>query len=215
MSERVPGPSDEPGSSTTGGRPRLVVLSGPSGVGKSSVLAEVRRRRLPIHLSVSVTTRSPRPGEVDGEHYRFVDAAEFERMVAAGEFLEHAQYVGNRYGTPRGPVAAALASGTPSLLEIDVQGAAQVRAAAPDALLVMLVPPSWDALVARLTGRGTEDAAVMRRRLDLARRELDTRNAFDVTIVNDDVTTAADSLLTLLFDGGRDAPSSPYAGARE
>jgi guanylate kinase len=170
-------------------------------VGKSSVLAELRSRRPAVHFSVSVTTRAPRPGERDGEHYRFVDRATFDRMVADGELLEHAEYAGNCYGTPRRPVFEALGAGRPTLLEIEVQGAMQVRAAVPDALLVMLVPPSWPDLVRRLTCRGTEDPGVVRRRLALARRELDLADAFDVTVVNDDVKRAADRLLTLLFGG--------------
>jgi len=189
-----------PGSATVG-RPRLVVLSGPSGVGKSSVLAELRSRRPAVHFSVSVTTRAPRPGERDGEHYRFVDRATFERMIADGELLEHAEYAGNCYGTPRTPVLDAMGAGRPTLLEIEVQGAMQVRAAVPEALLVMLVPPSWPDLVRRLTGRGTEDPEVVQRRLRLARHELDFADSFDVTIVNDDVERAADRLLTLLFGG--------------
>lgn len=181
--------------------PRLVVLSGPSGVGKSSVLAELRGRRPPIYFSVSVTTRAPRPGERDGEHYRFVDRATFERMVEAGELLEHAEYAGNCYGTPRQPVLDALNAGMPALLEIEVQGAMQVRAADPDALLVMLMPPSWPDLVARLTGRGTEDQEVVDRRLRRAREELDLVDRFDATVVNDDVKSACDRLLTLVFGG--------------
>ncbi|GAA2695012.1 MULTISPECIES: guanylate kinase [Actinosynnema] len=179
-------------------RPRLTVLSGPSGVGKSSVLAELRGRDPELHYSVSVTTRKPRPGELDGVHYHFVDDARFDRMVAAGELLEHAEFAGNRYGTPRAPVEAALAAGLPSLLEIELQGARQVRAAMPEAQLVMLAPPSWEDLVARLTGRGTEDPAVVERRLVIARQELAAEPEFDEVVVNDDVRSAATKLLDLV-----------------
>ncbi|GGM71167.1 guanylate kinase [Longimycelium tulufanense] len=193
-------PSGEPGSTTR--RPRLTVFSGPSGVGKSSVLAELRRLNPDIFFSVSVTTRSPRPGEVDGVHYHFVDPAEFQRMALAGELLEHAEYAGNQYGTPRGPVEAALAAGRPALLEIELQGARQVRRAMPEAQLVMLLPPSWEDLVHRLSGRGTEEPALVARRLAVARQELDARDEFDATVVNTDVRTAAAKLLTLVVGPG-------------
>ncbi len=177
---------------------RLTVLSGPSGVGKSTVIAHLRRHHPQVWVSVSVTTRAPRAGETDGVEYHFVDGAEFARMVAAGELLEHAQYAGNWYGTPRAPVAARLARGEPTLLEIDLQGARQVRRAMPDAQLVFLAPPSWDELVERLTGRGTEDDAVVRRRLDTARIELAAEEEFDVVIVNSSVEQATARLLEVM-----------------
>ncbi len=148
---------------------RLTVLSGPSGVGKSTVVAEIRRAHPEVWLSVSVTTRAPRPGEVHGVHYFFADEAEFDRLVGAGELLEWAEFAGNRYGTPRRPVLEHLAAGVPSLLEIDLQGARQVRASMRDARLVFLAPPSWEELVRRLVGRGTEPPDVIERRLAAAR----------------------------------------------
>lgn len=174
---------------------RLTVLSGPSGVGKGSVIAVVRRRHPDVWLSVSATTRAPRPGEVDGVHYHFVDELEFARMVAAGELLEHASYAGSSYGTPRAPVEQRLKAGVPALLEIELQGARQVREAMPEAQLVFLAPPSFDELARRLTGRGTEDPERVRRRLDLARIEMAAEDEFDVVVVNDDLEQAADRLV--------------------
>lgn len=177
---------------------RLTVLSGPSGVGKGSVIAAVRRRHPDVWLSVSVTTRPPRPGETDGLEYHFVHEAEFTRMVEAGELLEHATYAGHRYGTPRAPVMERLAAGTPALLEIELQGARQVKAALPLSHLVFLAPPSFEELVRRLVGRGTEDPERVRRRMDIARTELAAEDEFETVIVNDDVERAADSLVALL-----------------
>jgi guanylate kinase len=177
---------------------RLTVLSGPSGVGKGTVIAEVRRRYPEVWVSVSVTTRRPRPGEVDGVHYHFVDDAEFDRLIAGHGLLEWAEYAGNRYGTPVAPVERRLAEGAPALLEIELQGARQVRARAPEAQLVFLAPPSWAALVDRLAGRGSEAPAVQERRLALAQAELDASGEFDVVVVNDDVARAADELVGLL-----------------
>lgn len=181
------------------GEPRLTVVSGPSGVGKSSVLSEVRRLAPEIYFSVSATTRAPRAGEVDGAHYHFVSTAEFERMIAAGEMLEHARYAGNLYGTPRKPVEEALAAGRPAVLEIELQGARQVRQAMPEAQLVMLLPPSWEVLVDRLIGRGTEPAEVVERRLATAREELAAESEFDATVVNADVQAATSELLRLIL----------------
>jgi guanylate kinase len=177
---------------------RLTVLSGPSGVGKGSVVAEIRRHHPSVWLSVSVTTRSPRPGETDGVEYHFVSRAEFDRMVAAGELLEHAEYAGNCYGTPRQPVERRLAAGLPALLEIELQGARQVRKVMPDAQFVFLAPPSWDELVRRLVGRGTEDDETIRARLDVAQVELEAEKEFDVVLVNDRVERAAKELVALL-----------------
>ncbi|HEU5110067.1 MAG TPA: guanylate kinase [Micromonosporaceae bacterium] len=177
---------------------RLTVLSGPSGVGKDSVIEVIRARSPWIWLSVSVTTRRKRDYEVDGVHYHFVDRAEFERMAAGGQLLEWAEFAGNLYGTPRGPVEAHLAARIPALLKIDLQGARQVREAMPEAQLVFLAPPSVDELKRRLVGRGTDDEETIRRRLAHADEELAAEGEFDVTVVNDHVERAAEELVTLL-----------------
>lgn len=173
------------------------MLSGPSGVGKSTVVRELRTSHPEVWLSVSATTRFPRPGEVDGVHYRFVTRDGFERMVAAGGLLEWAEFAGNLYGTPRQPVLDQLAAGSPVLLEIDLQGARQVRAAMPEARLVFLTPPSWDELVRRLIGRGTEGPEVIESRLATAREELAAEPEFDLTLVNTSVHDVVDSLVAL------------------
>lgn len=177
---------------------RLTVLSGPSGVGKSTVVATLRREHPDVWLSVSATTRHPRPGERDGVHYYFVNRDQFMAMVEEGMLLEWADYAGNLYGTPRAPVERRLAAGQHALLEIDLSGARQVRAAKPDALLVFLAPPSREHLFERLSGRGTEDEATVRRRLELAEVELAAVDEFDVVIVNDTVQNACERLVRLL-----------------
>jgi guanylate kinase len=202
--------TDRGGEPVTGDIPRhrLTVVSGPSGVGKSSVVGELRKLEPDIYFSVSVTTRAPRPGEVDGAHYHFVDRVEFDAMVADGRLLEWAEFAGNRYGTPREPVEKALAEGRPAILEIELQGARQVRAAMPEARLVMLMPPSWEELVGRLTGRGTESEAAVQARLAEAERELAAAGEFDERLVNADVREAAEHLLNLIT-GEQFAAGSP------
>ena len=177
----------------------VTVLAGPTAVGKGTVSAAIRARYPEIWLSVSATTRAPRPGEVDGVHYRFVSEEEFSSLIENGQMLEWAVVHGrNKYGTPRGPVEQKVAEGRPVLLEIDLAGARQVRESLPEAQFVFLAPPDWDTLVDRLVGRGTEGAEERDRRLATARIELAAESEFDVTIVNDTVDRAADELARLL-----------------
>ncbi|MBL1287366.1 guanylate kinase [Streptomyces sp. LamerLS-316] len=180
-------------------RPRLTVLSGPSGVGKSTVVAHMRKVHPEVWLSVSATTRKPRPGERNGVHYFFVDNEEFDKLIANGELLEWAEFAGNRYGTPRQAVLDRLEAGEPVLLEIDLQGARLVRQSMPEAQLVFLAPPGWDELVRRLTGRGTESQEVIERRLAAAKVELAAEAEFDTTLVNTSVEDVARELLTLML----------------
>jgi guanylate kinase len=166
-------------------------------VGKTTVLRELRRRAPDVWVSVSATTRFPRPGEVDGVHYLFVSDEQFDRLVADDALLEWAEYTGHRYGTPRAPVDASRAAGVPTLLEIEIEGARQVRRRVPDALLVFLAPPSRDTLVARLVGRGTEPQEVVDARLARAERELAAAAEFDEVVVNDEVGRVVDRLVAL------------------
>jgi guanylate kinase len=180
---------------------RLTVLAGPTAVGKGTLAAEIRANHPEVWISVSVTTRHPRPGEIHGRHYYFVSDEEFDTLVADDELLEWAVvHERARYGTPRRPVEEALAAGRAALLEIDLQGARQVRKTMPDALFVFLKPPSWEELVRRLVGRGTETEEERERRLTTAREELAAESEFDVTIVNTEIHAAADELVTLMLD---------------
>jgi len=181
---------------------RLTVLAGPTAVGKGTITAWVREHHPEIWISVSATTRKRRPGEQDGVHYHFVSEDEFDRLVADDELLEWAVvHRGARYGTPRRPVVQALADGRLTLLEIDLQGARQVRERMPEARFVFLAPPSWDELVRRLVGRGTEDEAERERRLETARAELAAEPEFDVTLVNRRIHDAGEELVELMRSG--------------
>lgn len=180
---------------------RLVVLAGPTAVGKGTIAAYVRQHHPEVWLSVSATTRPARPGEEHGRHYFFLDDEEFARLEETGELLESAVVHGRaRYGTPRRAVEQVLQQGRPALLEIDLQGARQVRTRMPEALFVFLAPPSWEELVDRLVGRGTETEEERAVRLQTARTELAAMDEFDVTIVNDDVARAAEELVSLMVD---------------
>lgn len=180
-------------------RGRLIVIAGPSGVGKGTIvrrlLARDPRR---LVLSVSATTRGPRPAEVDGIDYRFVSEEDFDRMIADGELLEWAEIVGHRSGTPRAFVDEQLAAGRDVVLEIDPNGAAQIRDRVPDPLLIFLMPPSMDELERRLRGRGTEDEEAIRDRLAAAERELEEASWFDRVVVNDDAGRAADEVAAII-----------------
>lgn len=176
-------------------RGRVVVVAGPTAVGKGTVTRRLLEKHPEIYLSVSATTRDPRPGEVDGIHYFFWSPEQFDDAVKDGDMLEWALVHGrNRYGTPRSAVEAARAEGRAVILEIDLEGARQVRSSMPDARFVFLAPPSWDVLVERLVGRGTESPEEQERRLETARVEMAAEKEFDVTIVNDDLDEAVDAL---------------------
>lgn len=182
-------------------RGRLVVLAGPAGVGKSTVVQRLRELHPELWFSVSATTRAKRPGEVDGRDYHFVSDAEFDRMIADGDLLEWAEIHGGlqRSGTPRRPVEQRLAGGHHALVEVDLQGARSLRKAMPEAILVFLAPPSWDEMKRRLVGRGTESDDQVQRRLQTAEEEMAAQEEFDEVVVNTDVQDAAEQLLTLII----------------
>jgi guanylate kinase len=173
---------------------KVFVITGPSGVGKGTLISALLGRVPGLELSVSATTRAPRPGEADGRDYHFLDPDEFERRVAAGEFLEHATYSGNRYGTLRSEVERRLQEGKSVVLEIEVQGARQVRETMPEAVQVFIAPPSPPDLRRRLEGRGTDDPDAIEARLETARRELEAQDEFAHVVVNDEIERAATEL---------------------
>lgn len=180
------------------GQGRLTVITGPSGVGKGTLVAALRRRHPQIWLSVSATTRAPRSGEQDGEHYFFMSREQFEQQVAAEGLLEWAEFAGNLYGTPRAPVSEHLAQGQPVLLEIELEGARQVRRSFPQGFQVFIEPPSLEELERRIRGRGTDDDSAIDRRLRRAREELAAAAEFDAVVVNGDLENAIGELEALL-----------------
>jgi guanylate kinase len=186
-----------------GGVARVFVITGPSGVGKGTLIRGLMERLPQLELSVSATTRPARPGERDGRDYHFLTPAEFERRVRAGEFVEHADYAGRRYGTLRGELDGRLRAGVPVVLEIEVQGARQVRAAMPEAVQVFIAPPSLDTLHTRLTGRGADGPEEVERRLRVAQQELQAQPEFAHVVVNDRLQDALERL-TEIVTGGLD-----------
>jgi guanylate kinase len=177
---------------------KVFVITGPSGVGKGTLIRGLRERVPELALSVSATTRDPRPGEREGVDYRFLNPDEFEARAAAGDFVEHATYSGNRYGTLRSELERHLDRGVPVVLEIEVQGARQIRTAMPEAVQVFIVPPSDEALRARLVGRGTDSAEQVDARMRTAQRELAARDEFAHVVVNDRLERATDELVAIV-----------------
>lgn len=180
----------------------LLVLSGSSGVGKSTIIAQVLKQRPELYFSVSCTTRAPRPGEVDGVNYYFISREEFQKRIERGEFLEYAEYVGNYYGTSMTVIREKLEKGVDVLLDIEVQGAAKVRERMPDAASVFIVPPSFEELAQRLRGRGTDSEEKIQKRLETARREAKEIKNYDYIVVNDTVDHAAQEVLAILTAQG-------------
>ncbi|MEB3181362.1 MAG: guanylate kinase [Nostocaceae cyanobacterium] len=178
---------------------RLIVLTGPSGVGKGTLLKSLLKRHQELHYSVSVTTRSPRPGEIDGKHYYFTNRSQFEQMVAQGEFLEWAEFAGNYYGTPKKAVAEQLRAGKSVVLEIELDGARQISSSFPNALRIFILPPSVEELEQRLRGRGQDSEAAIARRLLRAKEEIDAAGEFDIQIINDDLQAAVEKIAAVLL----------------
>ncbi|MBQ2989535.1 MAG: guanylate kinase [Clostridia bacterium] len=177
----------------------LVIISGPAGSGKGTIVSRLRELA-PFDFSVSATTRKPRPGELHGVHYYFVDKADFESKIEQGEMLEYAQYVGNYYGTPKKPVEDALAEGKNIILDIEVKGALQVKEKMPEAIMIYVLPPDYETLLARIRGRGTETEEVIQKRMNEAKNEIKTFPRYDYVVINRDggVDRAAQDVLTIL-----------------
>ena len=176
----------------------LIVYAGASGVGKGTIMKKLLAAEPNFRLSVSATTRAPREGEVDGREYYFVSQERFDEMLAENGFLEHAEYVGNRYGTPKEPVFRMLDEGIDVFLEIEIKGFLQIKESCPDCLSIFIVPPSYEELKARLSGRGTESEEVIAERLKTAEQELGYRDMFDYVVVNDDADRAANEVMSII-----------------
>ena len=180
---------------------QLIVFSGPSGVGKGTVLKEFLKNKENVSLSISATTRAPREGEQNAVHYYFLSREEFEQKIQDGNMLEYAQYNQNYYGTPKDKVDEALENGKDIILEIEVQGALQIKEKCPNALLVFVMPPKWEELEKRLVGRGTEDEETIKNRLNIAKKELQQAVHYDYILVNDEVEAAAERLNDIINAG--------------
>lgn len=191
---------------------RLIVFTGPSGVGKGTVLRTLLARYPELHLSVSATTRSPRPGEVNGQHYYFLSRPQFETMVAQGDFLEWAEFAGNLYGTPRQPLLEQIQRGERVILEIELEGARQIRQTVPDALQIFIQPPSLAELEERIRKRGQDSEAAITRRLAQAQVELAAAHEFDVQLTNDDLEQTVAALETILFPATTPDAQSSLSG---
>lgn len=176
----------------------LIVYTGASGVGKGTIMKKLLAKNPNLRLSVSATTRAPREGEVDGREYYFVTHEQFDELIAQDGFLEHAEYVGNKYGTPKAAVFKMLDEGFDVILEIEVKGFLQIKKACPDCVTIFIAPPSFEELQARLRGRGTEDEEVIAARLETAKNELQSQDLFDYVVVNDDADRAADEVLSII-----------------
>lgn len=179
---------------------RLIVLTGPSGVGKGTLMRALLERHPELYYSVSATTRPPRKGEIDGKHYYFMSRSKFEQLVAGGEFLEWAEFAGNYYGTPRESVLSQIRAGQSVILEIELEGARQVRASFPSAKSIFILPPSIEELENRIRGRGQDPEEAIHRRLNRAKQEISAANEFDVQIVNDDFEKALNAVETVMCE---------------
>ncbi len=187
---------------------RLIVLTGPSGAGKGTLLKALLQQHPELYVSISATTRSPRPGEVNGQHYFFLDRPAFDKMVSEGDFLEWAEFAGNCYGTPRQPVEAQIAAGKTVILEIELEGARQVRESFPAAYRIFIMPPSFETLEQRLRDRGTESDDVVARRMQRAKDEIAAASEFDVQIVNDDLNQALSELAAIVLPAQTPIPAN-------